>query len=53
MAAKQRDLLKCKTKADVREFAKKHNLPTKSAGSQIQVGGWTCVFVGDKFSYIK
>lgn len=53
MAAKQRDLLKCRTKEEVREFAKKNKLPTKSAGSEIQVGGWTCVFVGEKFSYIK
>lgn len=51
--AKQRDLLKCKTKAEVKAFAQKHGLPTKTKGNEIQVGGWTCVFNGDKFSYIK
>lgn len=51
--AKQKDLLKCKTKAEVKAFAQKNNLPMKTKGNEIQVGGWTCVFNGDKFSYIK
>jgi hypothetical protein len=51
--AKQKDLLKCKTKAQVRAFAAKHGLPVRERGSEIVVGGWTCVFNGDKFSYIK
>lgn len=53
MTAKQKDLLKCKTRAQVRAFASKHNLPTKEDGDEIQVGGWTCVFTGNKFAYIK
>lgn len=51
--AKQRDLLKCKTKADVMAFAAKHRLPTKKTGNEIQVGGWICIMEGDKFLYIK
>lgn len=50
---KQSELLKCKTKEDVKAFAKKNGLPTKVRKNEIQVGGWTCVFNGDRFSYIK
>lgn len=55
MAAKKSDLLKCKTKEDVREFAKKNKLGvnTDNRNNKITVGGWTCVFSGDKFQYIE
>ncbi|QOI67410.1 hypothetical protein SEA_BEUFFERT_5 [Streptomyces phage Beuffert] len=53
MAAKQKDLQKCKTKAAVKAFAAKHNLAIRESGNEIQVAGWTCVFTGDRFDYIK
>lgn len=51
--AKQKDLLKCKTKGQVRAFAAKHGLPISESGDSITVGGWRCVFKGDKFLYIQ
>jgi hypothetical protein len=53
MTAKYGDLLRCKNKGEVKRFAKKHALATKENGNEITVGGWTCVFEGERFLYIK
>lgn len=55
MAAKKKDLLDCRTKEDVKAFAKKHGLPLKTdnRNNKITVGGWVCVFSGDRFQYIE
>ncbi|AXG66129.1 hypothetical protein SEA_ANNADREAMY_5 [Streptomyces phage Annadreamy] len=51
--AKQRDLLKCKTDADIRNFARKHGLSVSRRGNELTVGRWVCVLDGDNFKYIK
>jgi hypothetical protein len=51
--AKQKDLLKCKTDADLRNFGRKHGLHVNRTGNELTVGRWTCVMNGDKFNYIK
>jgi hypothetical protein len=55
MAASKRELLKCKTKDEVKAFAKENNLPLKTdnRNNKITVGGWVCVFTGDKFQYVE
>lgn len=53
MAAKQKDLLKCRTKNEVYVFAAKHGITVSGSGDNIMVGGWNCVFKGDKFLYVK
>lgn len=51
--AKQKDLLKCKTEADIRTFGRKYDLNVSRRGNEITVGRWICVLEGDKFKYIK
>jgi len=46
-------LKKCRTKKDVREYAKEHNMPIRNAGKKIVIGGWTCVFDGDKLLFVE
>lgn len=55
MTAKKSELLKCKTKDEVKAFAKKNKLgvSTDNRNNKITVGGWTCVFSGDRFQYIE
>lgn len=54
MAAKKKDLLDCKTRAQVLDFAKANKLPVRdSRKDRVKVGGWVCVFIGDKFQYVE
>ncbi|QIQ62892.1 hypothetical protein SEA_MOAB_4 [Streptomyces phage Moab] len=53
MAAKKSELLKCKTKDEVLAFAKANSLPVRKAGNKVTVGGWVCVFNGNRFQYIE
>lgn len=54
MAAKQKDLLKCKTRKDLFAFAEKNNLTISVQGPNILViGGWTCIMNGNTFLYVK
>lgn len=55
MAAKKSELLKCRTKDEVKAFAKKNRLGvvTDNRNNKITVGGWVCVFIGDRFQYIE
>lgn len=54
MAAKKKDLLDCRTRAQVLAFAKEHKLPVRdSSKPKVKVGGWVCVFIGDKFQYVE
>lgn len=53
-APNKADLLKkCRTKNDVREYARKHNMPARNVGSKIVIGSWSCVFDGDKLLYVE
>lgn len=53
MAAKLKDLLKCKNKVDIERFAQKNNLEVKKVGSNLQIGEWSCIMNGDKFLYVR
>lgn len=53
MAAKKAELLKCRTKDEVLAFAKANKLPTIKSGNKVTVGGWVCVFNGNRFQYIE
>jgi hypothetical protein len=54
MAAKKSDLLKCKTRTEVLDFAKRHRMPVRNTKqTKVQIGGWVCVFIGDSFKYIE
>lgn len=53
MAAKLKDLLKCKTRAEVYAYAAKHGLTVSGSGDNVMVGGWNCIFSGNRFQYVK
>lgn len=53
MTAKKNDLLKCKTRADLKGFARKNNLPMTKRGNKLFIGPFTCVMQGDKFMYVE
>lgn len=51
---KKSDLLKCKTRQQVLDYAKEHRLPVRdSRKPRVKIGGWICVFAGDKFQYVE
>jgi len=52
--AKQKDLLKCKTRKDLYAFAEKNKLTISVTGTNIlMIGGWRCVMNGNKFLYVQ
>lgn len=54
MTAKQKDLLKCKTRKELYAFAEKHKLTISvPATNHLVIGGWTCIMDGNKFLYVK
>ena len=54
MAAKKKELLECKTRNQVLAFAKANKLPVRDSNKdKVKVGGWTCVFTGDRFQYVE